>query len=194
MVDDYRIPAASIGDVDLGVVAQRFPGEAREIRRLEDLMHRGEETREEFWHLCELLHRVGATEDAEYLLRRNIACAQGRERYRTLFGTAVPDAYERAIECFAREFGLELTPDQERDFLDHEYRSTPGAVAPRFNILNHPCVIRFTFSHRDFVVADVVDAAANEAEKVNYFDLNTNVFFRWQHERWRLIDPRDAWR
>ena len=194
-MDEYSIPAANIGDVDLDDVAKQFPVEAREIARIEDLMNRGEETKAEFLQLCELLHRVGGTKDAEYLLRRNLEYYEGWELYRRLFGTVVPDTFARAVDRFTEEFGLQLTRQKEWDFLDEEYLSTPlESVIPRFNILNRPCIVRFNYSDRDFIVADVVDAEANEAETVNYFDLNTNVFFRWQTGQWRLIDPRDACR
>lgn len=193
MSDESGIPAASIGEVDLEVVARRFPEEAKEIARLESLMHCGEETKDEFRRLCELLHHVGGTKDAEYLLRRNLEYYEGWELYQRLFGTAVPDDYTRAIERFSEEFGLELTLEKERDFLDREYLSEPlDDETPRFNVLNQGCVIRFSYSHRDFVIADAADADANEAEEVNYFDLNTNIFLRWQGGRWRLIDPREA--
>jgi hypothetical protein len=193
MSDNHDIPAASIGETDLAVVALRFPEAAREIARLEDLMHRGEETKAEFHRLCELLHEVGGTKDAEYLLRRNLEYYEGQELYRRLFGTAIPDNFARAVARFGEEFGLALTMHKERGFLDQEYRSDPlDHETARFNILDDPCVIRFSYSHRDFVVADVADAAANEAEAVNYYDLNTNVFFRWQAGRWLLMDPRDA--
>src|SRR5438552_579371 len=114
MGDDCGIPAASIGGVDLDAIAKDFPDQAREIARLEALMHRGEETKEEFRSLCELLHRVGATKDAEYLLRRNMEYYEGEELYQRLFGTAVPDNFAKASERFAEEFGLELTLQQER--------------------------------------------------------------------------------
>ena len=70
------IPAANIKDVDLVAVARTDPDAAREIARLGHLMEHGEESNEEFCHLCELLHDVGEEAKAEYLLRRNLTEGQ----------------------------------------------------------------------------------------------------------------------
>jgi hypothetical protein len=190
MSDEHAIPAASIRGVDLEAIAARFPEEAREIARLGDLMERGEETEGEFRRLCELLHTVGETKEGEYLLRRNLAYYEGLETYQRLFGTAIPDNFSRAIASFAEEFGLHLTLRRERAFLDQECQSVPLlGDHSRFTILNGCCDVRFDYWHRDFVTAEIV---ATGAQKVNYFDLNTCIFLRWQNDRWRLMDPRDA--
>lgn len=182
------IIAAQIRDVDLDAIADRAA--AQEIARIGALMHRGEESPEEFRRLCELLHEVGEATVSEYLLRRNLDSDEGQDLYQRLFGTDIPDNFARAVMCFAEDFGLDLTLQEERDFLDQVYLSTPlSREHSRFSILNEPCVIHFDYSRKDYVVAEVIAA---EAELVNYFDLNVCLFLRWQDQRWRLMDPRDA--
>src|SRR5260221_1586853 len=183
------IPAANICGVNLDEVAIRFPEAAQEIARIDALMQRGEETAIEFRRLCELLHLTGATIEGEYLLRRNIEHYEGAELYRKLFGTIIPDNYSCAIQRFADEFGLKLEIQNQIGFLDQEYLSVPMSFGSRFNILNGNCTIRFDYSQRDFIVAEII---ADDADSSNYFDLSTCLFLRWQNNQWRLIDPRDA--
>lgn len=86
--DEHAIPAANIGDTDVVALAQTNPAAATEIARLEDLMNRGEETKEEFLHLCQLLFDIGSVAASEYLLRRNLDYYEGHALYVRLFGTA----------------------------------------------------------------------------------------------------------
>ena len=48
MADDYKIPAASISDVDLAAIAEQNPAAAKKIARLGELMECGNETKEDF--------------------------------------------------------------------------------------------------------------------------------------------------
>jgi hypothetical protein len=186
----HGIPAANFISIDLDAIAEHSPVQAREIARLDGLMRRGAETKEDGRSLCMLLHNVGESREAEFLLRRNLRHYEGQDLYQRLFGTRIPDNFERAIKHFAEEFGLDLALRKERNFLDQEYLSTPlSGKYPRFNILNEKCVVRFDYSQRDFVVVEI---NAAKAATVNYFDLNTCLFLRWQDSQWRLLDPREA--
>ena len=129
--DAGAIPAANIGDTDLVVVAQTRPAVAKEIARLEDLMNRGEETKEEFLRLCQLLFDVGSIVASEYLLRRNLDCYEGHALYVRLFGTTRQDEFNAAIEAFESQFDLKLKLLAEKDFLVSAFRADGGP--PRFD-------------------------------------------------------------
>src|SRR5690242_20739309 len=75
--DEHAIPAANIGDTNLISLAKTNPEAAEEIARLEDLMNRGAETKEEFLRLCQLLFDVGSVAVSEDLLRRNLDGYEG---------------------------------------------------------------------------------------------------------------------
>jgi hypothetical protein len=150
--DEHAIPAAHIG-VDLDDVRKRYPAEADEIARLDALMQRGDETEDQFLTLVELLVRVGAVRDAEYLLRRNIPDGKV-DVYTRLFGTAVPDAFARAIEAWSKQFDVELTHVRTKDFLEEVYIAQTGEIT-------------FDHAERDAIMADT-DAG----------------LFRFDGERW----------
>ncbi len=152
----YAIPAASIGDTDLVAIAQTDPGAAKEIERLVAQMDQGEETREEFLRLCQLLFDVGSTASAEYLLRRNLDHYEGQVLYARLFGTTKQEEFKAAIEAFKRQFDLELVLAVQKDFLVSSYYSAGGP--PRFDafaLLSKPCEIKFGYIEREKIEADI---------------------------------------
>src|SRR5262245_58399644 len=106
--DRFAIPAANIGDTDLVALAQTNPAAAKEIARLEGLMNRGEETNEEFLHLCRLLFDVGSVAASEILLRRNLDYYEGHALYVRLHGTAKQEEFAAAIEAFKSQFDVDL--------------------------------------------------------------------------------------
>jgi hypothetical protein len=154
MSEGFAIPAATVQDVDLSAVD---PTLVAEIRRLGDLMERGEETPEEFAGLVRLLAEAGHPAKAEYLLRRNVEVAAGElALYRELFGTAKPDEFAAAVEAFAEQFGVGVEFVSSRGFLDALYRVQPGPPrSDAFALLGEPCEVRFDFADPDFVAADV---------------------------------------
>src|SRR5260370_25933751 len=90
----------------------------------------------------------------------------------------------RARLCFASPTCAQSSARDARQSLAAvRYQAEPG------NENNASCLVRFDYSHRDFVVAEVVAADANS---VNGFDLNSCVFLCWHDQQWRLIDWRDA--
>lgn len=127
------------------------------IRRLGDLMERGDETPEEFARLVRLLVEAGHYAKGEHLLRRNVEVAAGElALYRELFGTAKPDEFAAAVQSFAEHFRVGLEFVGSRGFLDGLYRMLPGP--PRmdaFALLGEPCEVRFDFADPEFVAADV---------------------------------------
>src|SRR5262245_57493169 len=106
--DRHKIPAANIGDTDLEALARTNPTAAKEIARIEDLMNHGEETKEEFLKLCQLLFDVGSAVASEYLLRRNLDYYEGRALYVRLFGTTKQEEFQTAIEAFKSQFDVDL--------------------------------------------------------------------------------------
>lgn len=155
--DKYKIPAASIGDTDLGAVARTDPGAAKEIARLEDLMGRGEETKEEFLRLCQLLFDVGSVPAAEILLRRNLEYYEGETLYAQLFGKEKPTEFEAAIEAFSSQFGVALSLAEKHEFLVSTFHSDAGL--PRdddFRLLSKCCEIKFGYIEQDTIEADVI--------------------------------------
>src|SRR3954447_19813797 len=124
--DGYAIPAANIGDTDLVALAQTNPAAAKEIARLEDLMNRGEETKEEFLKLCQLLFDAGSVAASELLLRRNLDYYEGHALYARLFGTERQEEFDAAIEAFESQFDLELVLVAEEDFLVSTFRADGG--------------------------------------------------------------------
>jgi hypothetical protein len=169
MDDGYAIPAATVRDVDLSGVD---PALAAEIRRLGDLMERGEETPEQFSELVRLVLGAGHSTKAEYLLRRNLeGVANGPALYRDLFGTEKPDEFATAIEAFGEQFGVELELVENRDFLDQVYHTRAGS--PRwdvFRLLGKPCEVRFDYGDPDAVAADVSSLSDDEYLLMQWVD------------------------
>ena len=155
--DDEFIPAASIGDTDLDAVAWTKPDAAREIARLEDLMDRGDETKDDFLRLCQLLVDVGSTADTEHLLRRNLTFYDGKSLYNRLFGSEKPDEFNMAVSAFESHFGLNLELIEENDFLVSTFRFDGGkSRTDDFQLLSRPCEVRIGYIERERCEADVV--------------------------------------
>jgi hypothetical protein len=154
--DARAIPAATIDDTDFLTLAQTNPAAGKEIARLEDLMNRGEETKEEFLQLCQLLFDVGSVAASEYLLRRNLDYYEGHALYGRLFGTARQEEFEAAIEAFKSQFDVDLVLMAEKDFLISRFRSDgcPQRSAD-FALLSRPCEIKFGYIEQDVIEADV---------------------------------------
>jgi hypothetical protein len=185
----YAIPAAGIGDTDLIALAQTNPGAAKEIARLEDLMNRGEETKEEFRYLCRLLFDVGAVADAEYLLRRNLEDYEGEALYVQLFGTAKQDEFEAAIEAFKSQFQVDLVRARKGDFLVLRFHSDGGP--PRwdnFALLSRPCEIKIGYIERDTIEADIT--LLDHGREV--FDADECMLLFFVNGVWEIGDPIDA--
>ena len=181
MSDDHEIPAASLGDVDLDALRARHPREAAEIERLDALVQTGHESPAEFLRLCELLHLVGATRDAEYLLRRNLDHYDGRPLYEQLFGDEVPARFARAIAAFAAQFAVALTLDDQGDFLEETHSSLPRGRHERPAALDGPATVRFDFVERDHVTADVCSD-----------DGESDALLRFAADRWEPSGDDDG--
>ena len=150
------IPAANIGDTDLVTLAQTNAAAAKEIARLERLMNGGEETKEEFLRLCQLLFDVGSVAASEYLLRRNVDCDDGHALYVRLFGTVRQEAFDAAIEAFKSQFDVELELTAEKEFLVSSFQSYGGpSRSDAFALLSRPCEITFGYIEQDKIEADV---------------------------------------
>lgn len=187
-MDAEEIPYEKIGNVDLAAIASRSPAAAQEILRLYELMQEEAASPEEFHRLCELLHDAGETQEAEYLLRRNLGSDESLQHYTRLFGTTNAGIFRRAVTAFADQFGVELTLYQEWDVFDHEYESRPRSEAKDGpELLRGPCLVRISFTQRDFVTANIVadDRAANRR-----FDLTRYLNFRWVDGRWIRVEVR----
>jgi hypothetical protein len=187
--DRHAIPAANIGDTDLVALAQTNPAAAKEIARLEDLMNRGEETKEEFLQLCQLLFDVGSVEASEYLLRRNLGYYEGRALYVRLFGTARQEEFDAAIEAFKSQFGVDLVLIAKKDFLVSTFRSDGGS--PRFDafaLLSRPCEIKFGYIEQDKIEADVT--LLDPGREV--FDADECMLLFFLNGVWELADRLDA--
>ena len=152
----YKIPAASIGDTDLEVVARTNLDAAKEIARLEYLMNRGEETKDEFLSLCQLLFDIGSVADSEYLLRRNIDYYEGERLCSRLFGTTKQEEFDAAIEAFGPQFDTQLSLSKKNDFLVSTFHSDGGP--PRsdiFRMLSQPCEVIISYAEKDTIDSDV---------------------------------------
>jgi hypothetical protein len=177
MGEDCDIPAAHVRDVDLAAVAAIDPDAAAEIARLGQLMELGEETEEEFFRLVKLLHRVGWTKKAEYLLRRNLEVGEeGWALYFEMFGTDKQDEFTAAIAAFVDQFSVELVPIENQGFLDSAYRTeSQQARFDEFRLLNDPCEVRFSYASEDAPEADV-----SSLETDDY------LILRWVNGVWEI--------
>jgi len=187
--DAGAIPAANVGDTDLVALAQTNPMAAKEIARLEDLMNRGEETKEEFLRLCQLLFDVGSVAASEYLLRRNLEYYEDHALYVQLFGTAKQEEFQTAIEAFKSQFDVDLVLIAEKDFLVSTFRSDDGP--PRFDafaLLSRPCEIKFGYIEQDKIEADVT--LLDPGREV--FDADECMLLFFVNGVWELADPMDA--
>lgn len=187
--DKYAIPAAGIGDIDLNVVARTNPTAAKEIARLEGLMNRGEESKDEFFCLCQLLFDVGSVADSEYLLRRNLDCYQGGALYKKLFGTAKQEEFDAAIDAFKSQFDLNLTLVERNDFLDTTFQSDGGP--PRsddFQLLSHPCEVRIGYIQQEKIEADIVLLAPDR----DTFEADECLFMYFVNGVWEIADRLNA--
>lgn len=184
--DASAIPAANIGDTELTALAQSDPAVAEEIARLEDLMNRGEETKQEFLQLCELLFAVGSTAASEYLLRRNLNYYEGHALYVRLFGTARQEEYEAAIEAFKVQFDLKLVLFAENDFLVSTFRSGGGpARSDVFALFSRPCEIKFGYIEQEKIEADVVLLEPGRES----FDVDECMLLFFVNGVWELSNP-----
>ena len=187
--DAGAIPAANIGDTDLVALAQTDPAAAREIARLEDLMNRGEETKEEFLRLCQLLFDVGSVAASEYLLRRNLDYYGGHTLYVRLFGTGKQEEFYTAIEAFKSQFDADLVLIAEKDFLVSMFRSAGGPPrSDAFALLSRPCEIKFGYIEQDRIEADVT--LLDPGREVLDADECMLLFFA--NGVWELADLLDA--
>jgi hypothetical protein len=187
--DAGAIPAANIGDTDLVALAQTNPAAAKEIARLEELMNRGEETKEEFLRLCQLLFNVGSVEVSEYLLRRNLDYYEGHALYIRLFGTARQDEFNVAIEAFKSQFDLELTLVAEKYFLVSTFRTEGGpARFDTFALLSRPCEIKIGYIEQDTIEADVILFAPGR----DVIDANECMVLFFVNGVWEDADAIDA--
>ncbi len=191
MDDDhkYAIPAAGIGDTDLDAIARTDPAAAKEIARLENLMNRGEESKDDFLRLCQLLFEVGSVADSEYLLRRNMDYYEGESLYRRLFGTAKQEEFDTAIDAFKSQFGLSLTVVEKDDFLETTFHSDGGP--PRsddFQLLSDPCEIKMGYIQQDKIEADIVLLATDR----DVFDADECLLMYFVNGVWEIADPMDA--
>ena len=159
--DICAIPAASIADVDIAAIAEHSERTAREISRLGQLMDQGKETEEEFAQLIKLLFETGAKVEAEYLLRRNLEVGDASHSlYLELFGTVKVQEFRDAILAFRTEFETGLTLVEELAFLDETYLLT--SKQSNCSLPSGPCEVRFDYSERDFVSADISQLDGNE--------------------------------
>jgi hypothetical protein len=187
--DRYAIPAANIGDTDLIALAQTNPAAAKEIARLEDLVNRGEETKQEFLKLCQLLFDVGSVAASEILLRRNLDFYEGHALYVRLFGTAKQEEFQTAIKAFKLQFDVDLVLNAEKDFLISVFHTDGGP--PRFDdfaLLSRPCEIKFGYIQQDKVEAEVT--LLDPGRKV--FDADECMLLFFLNGVWELADPMDA--
>jgi hypothetical protein len=180
MDDPSAIPAATVQDVDLSAAD---PAVAAEIRRLGELMERGDESPEQFAELIRLLARAGQPRKAEYLLRRNIeVVASGPALYRELFGTTRPDEFAAAVEGFRAQFGVGLELVSSLGFLDGLYRTRPGPPrSDAFRFLDQPREVRIDYADLDAVTANVWSESSEEC-----------LSLRWVGGAWQLADGGQA--
>lgn len=187
--DEYAIPAASIGDTDLDAVGQTNPDAAKEIARLEELMNRGEETKDDFLRLCQLLFDVGSVADSEYLLRCNLDYYEGESLYKQLFGTTKQDEYNPAVDAFKSQFSLELAPIETNAFLDTTFQSDGGPPrSDECQLLSNPCEVRIGYSQQDKIDADIVLLDPSR----DLFNADECLFMFFVNGVWEIADPRDA--
>lgn len=187
--DGYAIPAASIGDTDLDAVARVNPSAAVEIARLDDLMNRGKESKDEFLRLCQLLFDVGSIAAAEILLRRNLDYYEGKALYTQLFGTEKQEEFDTAIEAFGSQFGIRLSLTENNDFLVSTFRS--DGAPPRsddFELLSQPCEIKIGYIEQDKIEADIVLFDPDRDE----FHADECLFLYFVNGVWEIADPMDA--
>jgi hypothetical protein len=175
MSDESAIPAAHIDDVDIGAIAAIDKAAAETIARLGSLLDQGEETPKDFFRLVRLLHQVGWTRKAEYLLRRNLEIEEeGPTLYRELFGTEKENEFTAAVDGFAAQFSVELDLLRSRGFLDREYRTRLRQDhSGGFGLLRSPCEVRFDYANEDAVEADVSSLETEEY-----------VILRWVRGLW----------
>jgi hypothetical protein len=189
--NDYRyaIPGANIGDTDLAAIARVNPEVAEEIARLEGLMHRGEETKEEFLHLCQLLFDVGSVAAAEYLLRRNLDYYEGQDLYTRLFGTVKVDEFDAAVEAFRTQFDLELELVAQEDFLVKTFHLGEGPPrSDRFALLSAPCEIKIGYIDQERIEADIVLLDPNR----DVVDADECMLMHFVNGVWEIVDSMDA--
>lgn len=186
---EYAIPAASIGDTDLDAVARSNPDAAKEIARLEDLMNRGEETKDEFLCLCQLLFDVGSVAAAEILLRRNLDYYEGEALYTKLFGTEKQDEFAAAIHAFESQFNIQLSRTENNDFLVSTFHSVGGPPRSEdLELLTQPCEIKIGYIEQDKIEADIV---LLDPER-EVFSADECLCMYFVNGVWEIADPLDA--
>jgi hypothetical protein len=164
---DPSIPAAWIGDADLDKIATINPTAAVEIKRLRNLMNCGQESRDDFLHMCKLLADVGYVRASEYLLRRNVDYYDGISLYQSLFGTEKQEEFEFAIDAFKTQFDLEVSLVARTGFLISRFHTLGSALrSDKFEILSTPCKIEFGYIELDRIEADIMTLVQENGQQV----------------------------
>jgi len=185
----HMIPGANIGDTDLAAIARTNPTAAAEIARLEKRMRCGEETKEEFLRLCQLLFAVGSVEASEHLLRRGLNGYEGHRLYSRLFGTAKQEEFAAAIEAFKSQFDLDLALIAEEDFLVSRFHSAGGLKrSDAFSLLSRPCEITFGYIEQDRIEANVL---LLDLER-EVFNADEGMLLFFVNGVWELADPMES--
>lgn len=156
-------------------------------------MNHGGESNGEFLRLCQLVRDFGSSQDAEYLLRRNIDGdfkETDIETYFELFGEAKWDEYQRSIETFQNQFHVLLTETNGADFMITEFETEGSELGGgQCGLLSEACVVEISYDHKDFITAIVDVPGINDLEEVWVVDEREAMVFI--DGAWKIVSMDD---
>jgi hypothetical protein len=179
MADEPAASAVVMPLLDLSAIAAADPLAHAAFRRFEAAWSRGEASVEDYFNLVRLLHRVGCTEEAEYLLRTNLfANERVPVLYLELFGTVKQEEFSRAIDAFATQFSATLREEERSGLFERWYDTKPQdeCLSP-FRLQDEPCVVKIEYAAKDSIEAQLWSVEVEEQL----------IFLRWVNGRWVII-------
>jgi hypothetical protein len=189
MADESAIAAVAMPLLDVDAIEGADPSALVALRQFEGRWAAGKATRRDFLDLVKLLHRIGCSTDAEYLLRINLLVASEEDEslseekdrlalYMELFGAAKQEEFAAAISAFSKQFSAKLTNGAGSTFLAGFHTVPRSACLKKYRLRNEQCYIRFEYEKKDFV--------EGQLESVKP-DSDQLVFLRWVGVVWEIV-------
>jgi hypothetical protein len=162
--EDTRVCDVGAPALDLATIEAADPSVAVALRRFEHLRRQHKATERDFFDLVRLLHRVGCSTEAEYLLRCHLLVAaderspyeddKGRlALYTELFGPGKQEELTAAIAAFSNQFSAKLTRGAGTTFWIGYHTVPRSACFTKYRIRNEPCYVRFEYEKRNTIEA-----------------------------------------
>lgn len=173
---------------DLAAMEAADPSAPAALRRFENLQCQHKATEGDFFDLVRLLHRVGCSTEAEYVLRCSLLVAKDEQSpyeddkdrlalYVELFGTAKQAEFAAAIAAFSKQFSAKLTRGAGTTFWLGYHTVPRRACFSKYRMRNEPCCVSFEYEKSSTI----------EAWLQCLSDEDQLIPLRWANGVWEII-------